>query len=75
MIISVREIGLNWLQFSKVASLGTGIRSALFQTVRTLPLPKEELNIFVIVGASSTPNSFQNQYGKSSEPDHVHFLF
>ena len=58
---------------SKVASLGTGIRSALFQTVGTLPLLKEELNIFVMVGASSTPNSFQNQYGKSSGPDDVHF--
>ena len=73
MIISVREIGLNWLQFSEVASLGTGIRSVLFQTMGTLPLLKEELNIFVMVGASSSPNSFQNQYGKSSGPDDVQF--
>ena len=70
---SVREIGLNWFQFSKVASLRTGIRPALFQTVGILPLLKEELNIFVMVGASSTPNSFQSQYGKSSGPDDVHF--
>ena len=63
MIISVREIGLSWLQFSKVASLGTGVRSALFQTLGTLPFFKEELNIFVMVGSSSRPNSFQNQYG------------
>ena len=75
MIISVREIGLNWLQFSKVASLGTGIRSALFQTVGTLALLREELNIFVMVGASLTPNSLQNQCGKSSGPHDVHFLF
>ena len=51
MIISVREIGLNWLQFFKAASLGTGIRSALFQTLGTLPFLKEELNIFVMVDA------------------------
>ena len=42
MIISVREIGLNWLQLSKVVSYGTSITSALFQTVGTLPLLKEE---------------------------------
>ena len=58
MIMFVRKIGFNWLQFSKVAFLGTGIRSALFQTLGTLPFLKEELNIFVMVGSSSTPKSF-----------------
>ena len=49
MVISVREIGLNWLQLSKVVSYGAVIRSALFQTAGTLPLLKEELNIFSII--------------------------
>ena len=62
MIILVSNIGhMNWLHEVNVDSLGNGNTFACFHILKTLLDFSQVLNIFVIMGAISNANSFQNQ--------------